>query len=925
MYYLGEFRDINDKLYQVMIFTNISTDGESTDEEPQILKFSADPFVVEYAADDSNIYKPYKLSTASVNLICDSFNTDFICNKKNNTKVILRGWNGEDWDIEWVGYQTPNQYNQSYCRVIDVFTLECQDAFSTCKYFNFENTRFGFINIQEILIDIFTKIGFNYTIYVTNTIMLSGCDNSNILQSINTINSNWCDEDGEFDDYLTVIENLMLTFGLTLITYKDSIIITNADALKDNRGLYYKITLSGVITNTDIEMAYLSELVNLTNNDYSASANTNLSITPTYKKVQITPDEYKSEIVPDLESSDYFYKVFDTGLSNISWLRKPREMRTNHYLQYYYDQSYVVYNAYVYNTIQHQTSMFGSNEDYSEARFSRYTNTTNPYRWSTTQINQFPTSLGNFESSCGCCMINYSVTDYNVEDSGILSQIIQSYPSNYCYYFYTPNPFTGSDGRTPQAMKASDCHTFNQPYNNGNSNYIQPMLQIVTKQATMRKGQYLEIQGDWTFFNNVIPTLNNWTSGMENVNGKGLLAYPQWMYVWAKVIIDGKYLKNEANYSYTWSDTPTWCKLWYGGQGWNKTQKVKTGGALWWKKYKYYGVEDGFGNTFSFIKNTNGADGLVIPLDGIFDNKDTKYTYIDITFNRPVGCCQVSTQFSDESDRTYMFPAQSSILENFNINILDRTDLEYMDIDNERCNNQFTIDMIGDAVDDYGEIKTKLSSNYNKGTSLSTILYNAQGTSIDAANVSARSKLKINNTNTQYINYPEAVVINNIAGSYLSANLVIDLDTHYDVKPYTTFIWDSQFGDRRFIVDSMSINYAYNTKSVRLFHKKYETPSNVYVGNKSKNFRRNGDNLYNDLIPYNKTEITNIVLIPDTLSFSNNTNGEGLLTTDEATDLRDMWIEPNFINGEMNVYVPQGYEDVTVVKDSNGNLKIITI
>ena len=137
-YYYGFFRDTNSnndpegQLFKVVIKTK-KGDGEGE------LLLSGSPFTVDY--EQSDIYKPYKCSTATIGLLNKDYNKDFICESiKDNEVYLYRLKEGESFNeelkleasddqyftLEWFGYTTPNAYSQGYTSYLDESQLEPQ-------------------------------------------------------------------------------------------------------------------------------------------------------------------------------------------------------------------------------------------------------------------------------------------------------------------------------------------------------------------------------------------------------------------------------------------------------------------------------------------------------------------------------------------------------------------------------------------------------------------------------------------------------------------------------------------------------------------------------------------------------------------------------------------------------------------------------
>ena len=164
MYHSGYFRNLDtsrDKkgwLYKVVVITNFLKDEFEYGGDLTLV--GEKPFSVSYETTEDDIYKPYKCSTATVSLLQREYNFSFNDTKGGNVLVmLLKAKNTvilEDkvqdkqinphynrqlqvdricYNIEWVGFATPNAYSQTYANLLDSFELEAQDALSTLQYF----------------------------------------------------------------------------------------------------------------------------------------------------------------------------------------------------------------------------------------------------------------------------------------------------------------------------------------------------------------------------------------------------------------------------------------------------------------------------------------------------------------------------------------------------------------------------------------------------------------------------------------------------------------------------------------------------------------------------------------------------------------------------------------------------------------------
>lgn len=947
MVYNGFFRDSKDNTpYKVVIFTDgkqyqyrpypTDTGFKIVPVAPVEITLTDTPFTVEYASEVEDIYKPYKCCTATVGIIADTYNTNLRATKRNeilvvllkqkedvvesngyyeNTttgaklykkrtealvdgviKVIYNDYEPQALDnflysVEWVGFATPNTYNQPFNLVKEPFNLECQDALSTLQYFDYTRLTDGINCFEDCIKGLLTKVGNIYkNIYITNTIRVAdSVSNRSILSRLYELEDNFFNEDNEPQDALTVLGELMKYINCTVVPYKDSLYIINYDAVRNHRNYYYTLTRDGNNISTDTTNTYYNggltlidePIINI-DSTFFAGANTTLSTTNTYKKVKVVTDEYYiSNIIADIDNENDY-------TDNYQWDANRQVKKRN-------GNTYTVTNVNFagrllepVNDKNYTTTCYTYPKDILDSRETPTGGNTHFTTWYITDQTQYPTDLNSLLSTVGCTPVEYSINEIeNIQDA------YSSYNGKRAYFFHLATHYYSatniSNGWQPYALTLSGF-TGTQPANN----YIQPLITFTSKPIYIKMGQYLNLRGNWTYHTgNAEPYNSGWTTDQDTT----LTSIINMRFIWAKVSVNCngvvKWLANEGqstsqniNVNYIWSDTEQWVKLWHN-------LEVTVPNNI-----------NAFDNTFSFFKNTRGIEGTSIELPTF--NNSGAYATIEVTFNRPVGSCRGNTNYN-------FIPATTCMLEDFDIKVVDKSETEYITKE-QKDNNEFSVNLDGEALDEYSQINLLLSSNYNKATNYSTV-------SVDKD----KAVQRINNTNTGKVDIAEAVIVDSIATHYKAPNIVLNVDTHRELTPISLLTWANQFGGSKFIVAGFTKDYGNNITSATLEEKDNITEyPTIYYNNKVKNYRRNGDNLYNELVKTTKKPLTtpNPTIIP-TVNFGN-IDGEVMVTDDtNSTLLKDLYFEPYFYDGEIYLYIPSYLEDnVTANIDNNGVLRI---
>ncbi|WP_321425011.1 hypothetical protein [uncultured Bacteroides sp.] len=167
MIYTGQFKNINNVLYQVDIQVDNNIAGTSE------IVFSDEPFSVEYN-NGSTIYEPLKLSNATCTIVSNNYLFDLYSATAQGSKITLT--NVDKNVIEWVGYITPNIYNQGWENNFEKIEIEAIDGLSTLdnyKYFTIDNDNKKIKSFQDLLIHCIKQCNCYKNIYINQNCYLS--------------------------------------------------------------------------------------------------------------------------------------------------------------------------------------------------------------------------------------------------------------------------------------------------------------------------------------------------------------------------------------------------------------------------------------------------------------------------------------------------------------------------------------------------------------------------------------------------------------------------------------------------------------------------------------------------------------------------------------------------------------------------------
>lgn len=294
MIYNGHFIDNQNNDYRVEINTLSGT-------ESQTIKLNVNPFIVEYNR-DKDIFKPLKLSGATVRCWVDDYMFDIFSGKAKGTKCTL--YKGDN--IEWQGYVTPNVYNQDYLQYKFELDIECVDGLSILEYFNYQTDKKTVNSFMDVIKKAIANIDLNYNILYVHAFSDYRLENLYISEQ------NWYNEDDEALTYKEVLENILQYLNLTMFQYKGDIYIIDYNLIKTGNYQFHTYNLkTGIIGST----AFTIPILNI---DESTIYQTpTISLTEVYNKININSSLYQSDIyIPDLCDLDNLEVVGDERTEN---------------------------------------------------------------------------------------------------------------------------------------------------------------------------------------------------------------------------------------------------------------------------------------------------------------------------------------------------------------------------------------------------------------------------------------------------------------------------------------------------------------------------------------------------------------------------------------------------------------------------------
>ena len=209
------------------------------------------------------------------------------------------------------------------------------------------------------------------------------------------------------------------------------------------------------------------------------------------------------------------------------------------------------------------------------------------------------------------------------------------------------------------------------------------------------------------------------------------------------------------------------------------------------------------------------------------------------------------------------------------------------------------------AVEEYPAIGLNLSSDRDKGIRYSqTIKSSGDGFVVMP---------KVYNVATGHFALPEKHLSQNIATQYGSPTINLTMGLFNTITPYTLLTW-GQFTNRLFVVNSLEINYEYETAEATITEVKTAAVQSTIKQNRTRNYKRNNDLLFTaKQVALKPIQLDNSIIIG-----TRTINGSTMTTTSE--DEGNITIQPQLTeDSRLLVSIPNEVDAVPSV-DNNGHL-----
>lgn len=350
MKYTGQFKNINNTLYQIDIDINNGITGSTE------LVLSDEPFKVEYN-NDKVIYSPLKLSNATCTILSDKYLFDIYQSTAQGCKMTLT--NLDNNSIEWVGYVTPNIYTQGFENVFESIDIEAIDGLSTLDNYTYQQIDIDNKKIksfQDILISIISRCDCYKNIYINqnNYLVQSTVDYTSVINKLLIAEQNFFNDDAQVATdttaavaatsmtYKEVLTEIMQFLGYTAVAFGDSIYILDYDYIKNSYTDYTLYTTSNNWSTYSTSQVVLNQSYDINNDSFKSNGGT-IELDTTYNQVSIKTNlNNKDSLLPDFFDDAFLYNISSASHNWNDYVLTFSGGNT-YYNKYYKHNEYITY------------------------------------------------------------------------------------------------------------------------------------------------------------------------------------------------------------------------------------------------------------------------------------------------------------------------------------------------------------------------------------------------------------------------------------------------------------------------------------------------------------------------------------------------------------------------------------------------------
>ena len=296
MLFTGQFKSINDTLYEIKIVTQ--NDESNTTQ----LLLSNDPVTISLNSSDETIYPATQLKSATIRVVLHEPYFDIFSTTKDGTKVQIIDKTNDK--LLFNGYTVPNIYDQGYSEFYDNLEIECVETVSILKYIEYSPVNGSTKEIVSFksIIDKCMSSSSIQDYYVQDVYRLP--DTSSFIDQLYIDENNFFDDNDEKTPWRLdeVLQEICKFSGLTFFTDASNGYFIDKSLNKvlteDNEQInYYKYNVNN---NSISSYTYTNIPIDISINDW-AETGSHLSLEEIYNEIKVTANTYPvDEELPDI-------------------------------------------------------------------------------------------------------------------------------------------------------------------------------------------------------------------------------------------------------------------------------------------------------------------------------------------------------------------------------------------------------------------------------------------------------------------------------------------------------------------------------------------------------------------------------------------------------------------------------------------------
>lgn len=259
-----------------------------------------EPFSID--AEDEDVLTPMRSSLATLSVYGSDYLKDLYTSDPQGIRIKLL----VNSSVKWIGFLTPDTFNQDFSSPEFIYEMECVAALSTLKHKKFDLTadKVTFLEIIKRARDLS-----GYTdLYLTDSVR--GKLDENIYELASIVSGNFFDELGEAMTYYEVLEEIAKYLGCCFTPFEDDLYLVDYLAIKKGFNGYHKYSGN---TKTSVTLSDSREVNSV---GYKGTGST-ISRIPGKNKIAVNCSLYEvKDFLPNID--DAVEKSVWSGYSTVS-------------------------------------------------------------------------------------------------------------------------------------------------------------------------------------------------------------------------------------------------------------------------------------------------------------------------------------------------------------------------------------------------------------------------------------------------------------------------------------------------------------------------------------------------------------------------------------------------------------------------------